>query len=539
MTSVKATQPLGAVVPQFLLIFATPGGPPVRLSSECANHDFIFIDCPGFRLFARARECQKDQHGQLLGAHDCTRLDLWGGTSLHLDPLWRWFLILFFYTLALAVISQAICLFITGRSFTLATFYWIGWLLGTAAASLSSTLRLLPAITPVGETALLTFHIGATVGFLLGSAIYWIFFRHRSSSPKPMRVNGLLWISILIEAIMGAYLLYDKITLSGFDIFAFRSSYLTDAYLTDNLPWPLRVYSYVTLVSLAPVAIWANQDRFRNKINGRRIGLAFLASVPGGLSTGGRIWVMQIIATYLISYLITDGIKLRPSQLVKRTLQGLAILLMLGGLFTGLGNLRDVSRGEGKLTVDTGLPTWLQGTLSTFAPLYSYLGVPTIASDSYGRVSQSWWNGKLNGQATFPFLADQAVRIRLLDRNRNLDYIKDVRYRVATGIDIRIGTTHATLIPLLITDFGRSNLLYSSIWFFTIFQMLFLILLRLGDLWHVAATMIAVYGGFLIFQDASIGTASAIIPVISIILLKPLFKARFVWGSRRLTSPNL
>ena len=58
---------------------------------------------------------------------------------------------------------------VTGRWFTPSTWYWIAWTLGLASVELAASRNLLPELTPLATTLILTSHACAAVGFVVGS----------------------------------------------------------------------------------------------------------------------------------------------------------------------------------------------------------------------------------------------------------------------------------------------------------------------------------------------------------------------------------
>lgn len=438
------------------------------------------------------------------------------------------------FTALMAIGTTFIIWVITQRVLTVATFYWVGWLIGTVSADLSMTLRLLPNLTPDGVELIRQFHVGAAIGFILGSiAGRFVMTLIPKRLPVPP-LNSLLWFILLGEFLLGMSLLASRIAEVGFNLQAIRGSFLDQTYLAISLPPAQYLYNVISLAALVPAVLWAVQDRARGKVETGRLALLFFASVPGGMSTGGRVWLIQTLATYLIAFLIAPGAKLNFLAQARRFAQGTAALLAVTVVFAFMGQVRDVSRGEGRLRQELPLPPIVVSALSTFTPLYVYFGIPVIASDTYGRASALRWDGRLKGEATFPWAMARLNRFGVTPPSQIVRYTSDVRDSARTA-DVRLSATHATLIPLLIADFGYAQLIRSSILVFAALQLSFLVFLRLGGFWLVPATLAALYGGFLIFQDASFGTASAVLPVVTCVLVAPLVSRTIRWDRLVLT----
>ncbi|WP_407572152.1 hypothetical protein [Deinococcus altitudinis] len=438
---------------------------------------------------------------------------------------------LFFITLALAVVTTVITGVLTKRWLTLGLLYWVGWLVGIPAALLAGTVDQIPMITPYGEQILLTTNYGASIAFIV-SALLSIRSRRVETRPR-LEYSTLVWTIVAVEFTLGLGLLASRVATSGLDLLTIRTDYLADAYLTTDLPLSYRIYNYVALTALVSTILVAARDRSLGRISWNSFTLLFMASAPGGLSTGGRIWILQVISAYFISYILAPGPALNIAQGFKRAVQTLAVLVGLGVLFTAFGTVRDTANGQGLTHPPSWMPTYVAQQIEAFGPLIGYLGVPTAAAGAYASYNTEAYGGyHMDGQQTFPFIYSQLYRFRIGDAKANLAYTTDSRKWVAESVDPRIGSTHATLAPLLVADFGQENLLFSSFAVFLVLQLAFLWAAAYGGMWHVFATILALYGGLLTFQDASFGTASAFIPLIAILVLAVPLRKNILYGNK-------
>ncbi len=438
-------------------------------------------------------------------------------------------------TIGLGLFSTATTALITKRWFTPCFWYWLGWIAGTICAQLAAQTNTLPAITTYGQDLIMRAHVGAFFGFLLGSlwarTLPLVKRAHPSSSYTPkLPLDRALWFLVLLQVIVGIVLLTQR--LAGVDItgiasiYDVRQSFLQDTYLQSNLPLPFRLYNYITLMAAVAPVLLAHSDARSGTINFRALSLLFLASVPGGLSTGGRIWIATVFSLYLVSYFIAvdSALSWRKVMRVGRFFLVPAIAVLV--LFTLIGFVRDtVVQGSGISEETRASPV-----LTLLSPLYNYLGITVSAvgphSEHAAQDRPLGW-----GQFTFPWLASQIGRLGLARDTQYLDFVADSRIYVSRYVDIRIGTTHASIIPLLIADFREENLLYAMVVLMGLLQAVFLLFSRKPVWGYVLGTVICLYGGAFAFQDATIGTASAVLPVLTGF-------GYAIWRSLRIRPPN-
>jgi hypothetical protein len=95
--------------------------------------------------------------------------------------------------------------------------------------------------------------------------------------------------------------------------------------------------------------------------------------------------------------------------------------------------------------------------------------------------------------------------------------------------DPLLGHTHATIIPLLVGDFGRPLLGLSMAVFALFVQFGFLLLRDRGLIARFISVQFALYGGFWMFQDSMLGAVGVLLPITWLLLL--IFADRFAHGS--------
>jgi hypothetical protein len=426
---------------------------------------------------------------------------------------------LLLFTAGLGLLSAATTALITKRLFTPCTWYWLGWIAGTISAQLAAQTNTLPAVTTFGQDLIIRAHVGAFIGFLLASV--WARtlplakrpHPNWSRSPRPL-LDRALWFLVLLQMIVGTILLAQRLAgveITGVaSIYDVRQSFLQDAYLQSSLPLPLRLYNYITLMAAIAPILLAQSDAKSGTINFRSLSLLFLASVPGGLSTGGRIWIATVFSLYLVSYFIALDRALSWKTVMRVGRFFLVPTIAVLTLFTLIGFVRDtVVQGTGISEETRASPV-----LTVLSPLYIYLGITVSAVGPYAEPATEQYSPGW-GQYTFPWFASQIARLGLAQDTQYLDFVAGARMYVGRHVDMRIGTTHASIIPLLIADFKEENLPYAMVILMGLLQVVFLLFSRKPVWGYVLGTVICLYGGAFAFQDATIGTAAAALPILT------------------------
>lgn len=421
-------------------------------------------------------------------------------------------------TFVFGLVSASTTAAITRKLFTPCFWYWLGWILGTIGAELSAQTDTLPAVTALGQDLILRAHIGAFIGFMVSSLFFrgmsWpSHIRPRSSKVQIPLLGRSIWLMLGIQTLFGLILLIQRLSNIGISdftgIYDVRQSFLQDVYLQASLPIKIRLYNYITLIAAIAPVLLAQDDARNRMISFRSLSFMFLASVPGGLSTGGRIWVASVFSLYAVSYFIALDVTFDYRRIL-RSARLLAVpLIVLLALFTGIGWFRDVIvQGVGVTEVTESNPV-----LAALSPLYNYAGVSVSAIGPYSEFASS--QPLSLGRFTFPWFVSQFARFGASSDDEFLQFISDARAFVKQNFDWRLGSTHASIIPLLIADFGEGNLLIVITVFTGMLQFVFLLFGRKWIWGYVLGTVICLYGGAFAFQDAAIGTATAVIPVLA------------------------
>lgn len=429
-------------------------------------------------------------------------------------------------TLVLGVASvlwTAVC---TGRWFTVCTWYWLGWLAGIIGAEISHRVEILPEMSQMTREVILTAHQGAFLGFLLFACglrvAIWIRpdRNHDRESPQPDNHLRWLWLLVTAQFLLGTLILLQRLSELGLgsNLSTIREAFLDKAYLQPELPLGYRIYSLLTLaVATVPIML-AQRDALTRSVRFKSIIALLIAAAPGGISTGGRVWMAATPALYVVSY-VTASESERIRGGILRLLRKTAVpLVSLAIAFSVFGYIRDrlyVTR----LFEGRPMPVALQ----VLAPFYQYLGITVVAAGPYTEFSSE--QPRSYGRYTCPWFADQLVRLKLMEAGDYLQYVTASRAYVKRQ-DPGLGSTHASYIPNLVADFGFDALLSSALGFVGVLQLLFFLAPRRTFLGQAIRTVTCLYGGLFAFQDSVIGTASAVVPIVTAAIASRLWRRK-------------
>ncbi len=425
-------------------------------------------------------------------------------------------MVLLIQTVLLAAISTGGVFFLNKRLFTPIAFYWVGWIVGIASAELASNAGTLVPIDSLGADLILRAHIGAVVGSVAGALGCAIPLRGnflstpsiRENARPPMPPWGLPLLAIQFS--MGIYLVLRRLTEVGsvFNLYDVRQSYLEEAYLQASLPFAIRFYSFLSLGAAMLPFLLGKHDATNSKFSGRFLALVYVAAAPGGISSGGRVWLASSIVVYLLSYVLHTELRRDYRALVKGCRYLALPLATLVGCFITFATIRDAVFSQQESTL--GGPSLLKPA----APLLYYLGITVAAVGPYSEFASTW--DESLGRVSFPWVEAQMYKVGVVDEMTYLSFVKDSRLFVTLNRDWDLGSTHASLIPPFVADFGVDNISLAVFLFCFAVHIAFMALPDKGDTAMMTKVMLCLYGGAFCFQDSLLGTANAIVPVISI-----------------------
>ncbi len=441
-------------------------------------------------------------------------------------------------TLAFAAISVPVVALLLRTWVNPCTLYWIGWIAGAIGAKLSADSDLMPELSRFGEILILRAHVGAFVAFLLVGAAARFVSPNEGKRAEPIKVPDWLWtcaiVAVSAQFLVGSAMLVQRVHEDGLgalgDVYNIRQQFLETNYLQEELPPIYRVFSFATcFASIAPILL-AIKDANRKGFSGWQLLMLFVCAAPGGVSTGGRIWLAVTISMYCMSYVLAGdmaGYAGTFRRLLKHiTLPALALLVM----FAAIGIVREKGDPIGGLYETYGADR----SDRPLYPLYMYLGTPVIAVGPYSEYATQ--QHLLKGLASLPWISDQLERLHYVYGSPVIDATKYGRDYVREYDDHRLAATHASVIPQLVLDFGIDNLEISSALRCALVFVVWLFFKGKGAPGHIAATVACLYGAMFSFQDVTFGAAASFLPVIfafGLLGVRSLFRAAFSEAAHR------
>lgn len=412
---------------------------------------------------------------------------------------------------ASAWISQRI----TGLSFTVCFWYWFGWGVGIPAAAWMGSIDMLPAITPLAASLIFRLHCGAFIGFFLGSIVYRSSAR-RSHPPMLIRkendlvvVGHITNVTIILAFLASLGQLYYRTSVMGVDVTDL--AVVRESYVESQGSIGQRIIFQILIVTAWIPALFALEDVRDGVIRTRRLAIFLAAAGLGGLTTGGRGWIIAPLVTYTISlFCALDG---RGAW--KRAIHSGWRLRYLGVLASSLFVIVLVFRSyeRGSLTqaiAEERIKPWSESSLSVL-PIITYFGIPISAIDPYAQIAETWSPTK--GSMSLGWISKQLYRVGVYDRNYDEEYLILARQIVRSNYDDRLASTHATIVPRLVGDFGVVGVAPAMCVLAFATTCLGIALRNRGFLLHLIAISCLQFGGFWLFQDFLLFAGSSILGV--------------------------
>jgi hypothetical protein len=420
--------------------------------------------------------------------------------------------------LLLGSVTYIVCSSLAGTRVWPVLLYWIGWTTGIYAAETLSGDSIMPVFTDTNRDLLIRLHAGAAVGFVVaclffhvGNGAFATGTRERLRRDERLLLSPrLVGVAFLLQLGFGALLLMTRLqTLGGISASTImadiRNSYLLDTGLGANFSPMVRLGSHLANFLVLFPFLFGVQDGLERRVQSRRILLWWLASIPGGISTGGRGWIVTAPLVYAISFVVTSAETFDWRRTRKLLVRGAPAVLVLALLFSAVEKSRRTNDVLGELHS----AGWYQKAPAAKALVY-YLGLPILAVDSYTEYAAA--EKPFNGALTFEFFSAQWNRLTGVGGSTASDFNVASRTAMFFGPYPILFATHVPVIPNLVADFGMPAFPYvfSLICFAAILA--YLLLWRRGIVGRFTAVTIALVF-FWTFQSLMLGSAGMLLPI--------------------------
>lgn len=428
--------------------------------------------------------------------------------------------------LVLGAFCFLLCSSLAGTRVWPVLLYWIGWTVGIYGAETLSGDGVMPVFTDANRQLLLQLHLAAAVGFVLASIVFHVG-RGAMGGKRIRNTEGenewrlqihprLITIAFLIQLSLGAFLLFGRFQEIGqFSVSSLladvRASYLREAGLGAALSPMVRLGSHAANFLVLFPFLFGVQDALDRRIHFRRVLLWWICSIPGGISTGGRGWIVTTPVVYLIAYLITSADTFEWRRAVRVTLRIVPVVVGLALLFSAVE--------EGRQTNDLlgGLKnaSWYNDVPAGKAVIY-YVGLPILGVDAYTEYAAQ--EQPYKGTLTFDFFAAQLQRLRGGVARTAGDFNVASRSAMFFGPYPILFATHVPVIPNLVGDFGLPAFPYVFALICFVCVLAYLVLRSGGIVAKFIAVTITM-GLFWSFQSLMLGSAGMLLPIGWLVLL--------------------
>lgn len=428
--------------------------------------------------------------------------------------------------LVLGTVNVIVCWKVARTRVWPVLLYWLGWTAGIYAAEALSGDGIMPVFTDTNRQLLLRLHVAAAFGFFLACVVFHV---GRGAVAKTQRHDAhgdtgwqllihprFVTVAFLIQLSLGILLLVARLQLLGSISYSgllesIRDSYVRSAGLGASLPPMVRLGSHAANFLMLFPFFFGLQDGLDRRTRFGRVLLWWLCSIPGGISTGGRGWIITTPLVYLVSYLVasTDRFNLR---LIRRwTVRVSASVVVLAVLFAA------VEKGRRTNDVLSGLTAarWYQKAPIGKAVVY-YLGLPILGVDAYTEYARR--EEPYNGALTFGFFAAQWERLNGATNRSASEFNVASRSAMFFGPYPILFATHVPVIPNLVADFGLRAFPYvfATICFVTVLG--YLLLSERGLVARFIAVTIGI-GLFWSCQSLMLGDAGMVLPIVWLFLM--------------------
>lgn len=375
-------------------------------------------------------------------------------------------------TLILATFSFGFNRITTNRTFTPCFFYWSIWLIDLFCMFCTAQFIDIRPLSDQAKSLIIQLHIGAFIGFILADILNFVNKPKLTSKRKslflekyfiPKWLIRIFLLSVIVGILYSAFIIYKY----GLDFVAIRKQFIEENYMKSQLPIFSLLSNYSGILLSLIVIIVALKDLQKGKTNYWRLALLTFTALPVILTTGGRGALLNVIPPYTVVILVgTDYYKL---QIFRRAY--FKFLFLIIPIMMLIISLVYYARSESE-DQTSGL-SGRNFFVSNLIPTTWYIATPIIAMEGYAQYAQSYnqANPPFLGQ-TFPFINRQLSRLGL---SKNGDeFTSQSRDWVYKNFDIMYGSTHATIIPSLIADFGVEYFWVGMLMLAGLFEFLFL-----------------------------------------------------------------
>lgn len=408
-------------------------------------------------------------------------------------------------------------------------FFTLGWLFALISAARISDWGLLPEATQFGNKLVFMALVWSYIGFWLAFLI--VPKNHKNEKENRVnekneysfvrfirRISGFL---LLFQFVLGLYLLGSQISKGGVavlsNIYLMRQLFLDQNHLLTDV-WPLenRIYNILTLAATLGPAVIAYTDAKKRRVSLTILFVIYLAGAPGGISSGGRIWLALPGSVYVLTYLFSIN-SAQSWVIFKKVIRKLflvvGIVLML---FSVLGSRRE-SQGRISVGGESVFSVLVSKPDGIFVPIYYYAAAPYVAIGPYTEITSI--DGLGLGKYSFPFIWQQLTRFSDSASNYYFDWVRHSRDYIERA-DWRIGSTHSSIITPFVADFGLSFFAPVLGLYFFILTLSWHKMREMGFVGIIINVQIIMTGCFFSAQEAAFGTSTGILPILSILIFK-------------------
>ena len=288
----------------------------------------------------------------------------------------------------------------------------------------------------------------------MGSPAWYAHLYRTSQRPSPQRPDGTYYVPFVARTLFYVSVGYGVLALvfrmaevgGSLNITAMREKYIDEAYLASELPLWLRLAAYFAIAPYLVSIILGLRDG-TGRMRWKQLSASGFCASPAGWRPEVGVGSQGFLPIYFTSFLLAR----RRTAISRKTMRVAALvttaLLAVCLLFVVVGQVRNP---EAYNNTSSGGVTW------AFVPVAGYLGVPLLDRCLF-QICHEW--ARHMGTLTFDFLALQGERLGLLEKGATFDYCEKSRCHVREHEASSLGSTHSTIIPRLVGDFGEERLI--------------------------------------------------------------------------------
>lgn len=290
------------------------------------------------------------------------------------------------------------------------------------------------------------------------------------------------------------------------DVAELRADFLDSQYNTGQ-----RILVHITQLYAAVPALFALDDAQEKRVRVKRLAVFLAVTSVGGFTSGGRGWVIAPVLMYLFPYLCAIDGKESWRKAAYAIWQFRYILVLMVGLFSAMLFLRGKGseKVEERVREQNTLP-WYQRDLGV-QPFLTYFGTPTCAISAYSDYVEPW--APAYGGMSLGWFSSNLTKIGVYKIAYADAYLVDARNYVRDSVDYRISSTHATIVPRLLTDVGRGGIMWAMAGLMLVCELIYVRLRNRGFILHLIASGCVQFGGFWVNQDLMLFSGGIVLPI--------------------------